>query len=39
MPTKLLCSIVLAVGDQMDKGLEGLDDPAKSIGDLGGNLI
>ena len=35
MPTKLLCSIVLAGGDQMDEVLESLDDLAKSVGNLG----
>ena len=34
--TELLCSIVLASGDQIDEGLEGLDDSAKSVGNLGG---
>ena len=33
--TKLLCSIVLAGGDQIDEGLEGLDDPIKSASDPG----
>ena len=32
VPTELLCSIVLAGGDQIDKGLEGLDYLAKSAG-------
>ena len=36
MPTELLCSIVLAGGNQMDEGVKGLDDPAKSAGDPGG---
>ena len=36
VPTELPCSIVLAGGDQMDEGLEGLDDPAKSTGNPGG---
>ena len=35
VPTKLPCSIVLAGGDQINEGLEGLDDPAKSASNLG----
>ena len=38
-PIELLCSIVLAGGDQIDEGLEGLDGPAKSVGNFGGYLI
>ena len=34
--TELLCSILLAGGDRMNKGLEDLDDPAKSAGDPSG---
>ena len=37
MPTELLCSIVLADGNQIDEGLEGLDDLAKSAGNPGGS--
>ena len=36
VPTEQLCSIVLAGGDQIDEGLEDIDDPAKSVGNLGG---
>ena len=31
VPTELLCSIVLAGGDQIDEGLEDLDDLAKNV--------
>ena len=34
VPTELLYSIVLAGSDRMDEGLKGLDDPAKSVGNL-----
>ena len=39
LSTELLCSIVLADGNQMDKGLEGLDNLAKSTNNPGGNLM
>ena len=39
MPTELLCSIVLAGDDQIDEGLEGVDDPAKSAGNFDRGLI
>ena len=39
MPTELLYSIVLAGGHQIDKGLDGLNDPARSAGDLDRDLM
>ena len=39
MPTELFCSIKLAGGSQMDKGLESLDNLAKSVDNLGGGPI
>ena len=34
MPTELLFSIRLAASNQIDEGLEGLNDPAKSASNL-----
>ena len=39
VPIELLCSIVLVGGNWINKGLEGLDDSAKSAGNLVGGLM
>ena len=39
VPTNLLWSIVPVGNNQIDEGLEGLNDPAKSIGNLAGGPI
>ena len=36
---ELLCSILLAGGDQIDEGLEGPDDLAKNVGNPGGGPV
>lgn len=39
VPIEPSYSIVLAGSDQMDEGLEDLNNPMKSAGDVGGDLI